>query len=270
VIRACYFFECLRHRLYDGALTRSPDVALMCIEMAIHDFRNKLVTPLFEDIRRTLEVTCHKSGDDNHGSNFVGNAVVLSGIETLAQFLDSSTEEEHRAFREQAKEHYKSIDDYKKKYVTPRYGPTDGSALARTFMRRFFCDSVFQKKEFQVPVDELIWAFRNPHMHAFYPFYERTFDANKICGAVDWLYFSPEKRIGMSIKHLEDDFDRLKEHLYTINGNWFRICPQILFVFFKQAVDKFIADVRNVDDVQKLFLQNYKRLARSYGFSAET
>jgi hypothetical protein len=94
----------------------------MDISKAITDLREKLVNPLFADITRTLEVTCHKSDDDNHGSNFVGNAVVLSGIETLAQFLDPNTEEGQRAFREQAKEHYKNIDNVKKKYCSRSRG----------------------------------------------------------------------------------------------------------------------------------------------------
>jgi len=242
----------------------------MSIEKAITDFREKLVRPLFADITRTLEVTCHKPGDDNHGSNFVGNAAVLSGIETLAQFFDSNTEEEHRAFRKQAKEQYKSIEKEKKKYVTPRYSPSEGSELAKTFMKKYFCDSVFQKKEFgaRIPVHDLIWAFRNPHMHAFYPYYQRTFDTKKVCGAVDWLYRDSVKRIGITINEVESEFDARKQQLYRIEGEWFRICPQILFVFFKQAVEKFIAEVRDIDDVQKQFCQNYKRLAESYGFHA--
>lgn len=240
----------------------------MCIQKAITDFREKLVNPLFADITRTLEVTCHKAGEENHGSNFVGNAAVLSGIETLSQFVDPNTEEELRAFREQAKEHYKSIDDDKKKYVTPRYSPSKGSELAKTYMKKYFCASVFQTKEFGVPLYDLIWAFRNPHMHAFYPYFQRTFNTKKITGAVDWLYLDPDKRIGITIKEVEDNFDARKQQLYRVEGDWVHICPQILFVFFKQAVDKFIAEVLDVADVQKRFCQNYKRLTEFYGFEA--
>lgn len=240
----------------------------MCIERAIKDFREKLLEPLFADITRTLEVTCHKSGDENHGSNFVGNAAVLSGIETLAQFVDPNTEEEHRVFREQAKEHYKSIDNHKKKYVTPRYSPSEGSELAKTFMKEYFCASVFKKKEFGVPLYDLIWTFRNPHMHAFYPYYHRTFNTKKVSRAVDWLYLDPGKRIGITIKQVEENFDARKQQLYRIEDDWFRICPQILFVFFKQAVDKFITEVCNDTDVQKRFCENYRRLAGVYDFVA--
>jgi len=238
----------------------------MCIQKEITDFHEKLVNPLFADITRTLEVTCHKAGDENHGSNFVGNAAVLSGIETLAQFVDPNAEEEQQAFRKQAKEHYESIDDEKKKYLMPRYSASEGSELAETFMKKYFCASVFQKRELGVPLYELIWAFRNPHMHAFYPYYQRTFNTKKISGAVDWLYLDPGKRIGITIMEVEENFDARKQQLYSIEGDWFRICPQILFVFFKRAVDKFIAEVRDIADVQKPFCQNYKRLAESYDF----
>lgn len=238
----------------------------MCIQKAITDFREKLVNPLFADITRTLEVTCHKSGVENHGSNFVGNAAVLSGIETLAQFVDPNTEEEQRAFRKQAKEDYESLDDDKKKYLAPRYRPSEGSELAKTFMKKYFCASVFQKKEFGVPLYELIWAFRNPHLHAFYPYYQKTFNTRKITAAVDWLYLDRDKRIGITLKEVENNFDARKQQLYRIEGDCFRICPQILFVFFKQAVDKFIAEVCDIADVQEAFCQNYKRLAEFYDF----
>jgi len=240
----------------------------MYVQKAITDFREKLVNPLFADITRTLEVTCHKAGDENHGSNFVGNAAVLSGIETLAQFIDQHTEEERRVFTEQAKKHYKSIDDEKKKYVTPRYNPSEGSELVKTFMKKYFCTSVFQKKEFGVPLYDLIWAFRNPQVHAFYPYYQRTFNTKKVSGAVDWLYLDPGRRIGITIRGVEEDFDARKQQLYRVEGDCFRICPQILFVFFKQAVDKFIAAVRDVAAVKETFCKNYKRLAESYDFEA--
>lgn len=238
------------------------------IEKVITDFRGKLVTPLFADITRTLEVTCHKSGEENHGSNFVGNAVVLSGIETLAQFIDPNTEEQHRAFSKMAKERYRSIIDKEtRKYVEPRHNPNQGSKLAMTFMKRYFCASVFRKKEFGVPLYKLIWEFRNPHMHAFYPYYQRTFNTKKFSGAVDWLYLDPDNRIGITIQQVEENFDAHKQKLYCIKVDWFRICPQVLFVFFKQAVNnKFIAEVCNNADVQKGFYENYKRLARCYDF----
>ena len=126
-------------------------VVMMCIQKAITDFREKLVNPLFADITRTLEVTCHKAGEKNHGNNFVGNAVVLSGIETVAQFVDPNTEEERRTFVEQAKEYYKSIDDDKKKYLTRKYSPSEGSELAKSFMKKYFCASVFQRKRIWRP-----------------------------------------------------------------------------------------------------------------------
>jgi len=114
----------------------------------------------------------------------------------------------------------------------------------------------------------IIWAFRNPHLHAFYPYYQRTFNTKKVTGAVDWLYLDPDKRIGITIKEVEDNFDARKHQLYRIEGDWVRICPQILFVFFKRALDKFIAEVLEVLDVQKQFCQNYKRLAGVYRFKA--
>jgi len=74
------------------------------IEKVIADFREKLVDPLFADITRTLEVTCYKEGDENHGSNFIGNAVVLSGIETVAQFIDPTSKEKRQDFEKRSKE----------------------------------------------------------------------------------------------------------------------------------------------------------------------
>jgi len=189
------------------------EVVLMDIPKAITDLREKLVNPLFADITRTLEVTCHKPGDDNHGSNFVGNAVVLSGIETLAQFLDPNTEEEQRTFREQAKEHYKGIDNVKKKYLTPRYSPSDGSELAKTFMKKYFEASVFEKKEFEVPLYDVIWAFRNPHMHAFYPYYQKIFNTKKVSGGIVWLCQDSVNRIGITIEEVENNFDAHKQKL---------------------------------------------------------
>jgi hypothetical protein len=39
----------------------------------IGDFKQKFPDPLLEDITGTLEVTCHNSGEENHGSNFIVN-----------------------------------------------------------------------------------------------------------------------------------------------------------------------------------------------------
>jgi hypothetical protein len=50
-----------------------------------------------------------------------------------------------------------------------------------------------------------------------------------------------------------------KEKLYRIEVDRFRICPHILFVFFRQAVnDKFIAEICKNADVQNRFCENYK------------
>jgi hypothetical protein len=57
----------------------------MQTEFAIGEFTQKVVSPLMADLTRTLEVTYGKTGDQNHGSNFIGNGVVLIGIETIGQ-----------------------------------------------------------------------------------------------------------------------------------------------------------------------------------------
>lgn len=238
------------------------------MKKVIADFNKKLIIPLFEDIRRTLEVTCHNSGNDNHGSNFIGNSIVLLGIETIAQFTDSSTEEDYKSFKKEANECYKSIEEEKQKYCIPKHSPSNGSDLAKSFMKEYFNKNIFQKKEFGVPLYEVVWAFRNEHMHSFYPYYKKTFNENSISGSVSWLYLDSNNRIGITIKELEDNFEQHKSKLYLIKDNNFCICPQILFVFFKQAVDEFIKKVDNSDDIYKKFHQNYKRLAQYYNFKA--
>jgi hypothetical protein len=238
----------------------------MTIETALASFNERLVLPLFADITRTLEVTCHKPGPENHGSNFVGNGAVLSGIETIAQFTDPTSDGERQSFVSDAKVCYATLDSNVKKYVSPRYSPIDGSQLAQSFMRDYFEEPVAQGRAFDVPLRELIWAFRNPHLHAFYPYYQKRFKSRLIAGAVDWMYLDFPKRVGITIEQLEKDFELHKQVLYTVEGDSIRICPQILFVYWKRAVAAFVAAIRRGGDVQTRFLENYRRLASSYGF----
>jgi hypothetical protein len=128
----------------------------MTIETALASFNERLVVPLFADITRTLEVTCHKPGPENHGSNFVGNGAVLSGIETVAQFTDPTSESERESFVSDAKARYASLDANVKKYVSPRYSPIDGSQLAQGFMRDYFGDPIAQGKALDVSISTRI------------------------------------------------------------------------------------------------------------------
>jgi hypothetical protein len=240
--------------------------AAMNIETALTSFNEQLVVPLFADVTRTLEVTCHIPGPKNHGSNFAGNGAVLSAIETVAQFTDPTRESERQSFVSEAKARYASLDGNVKKYVTPRYSPIDGSRLAQNFMRDYFGEPIAQGKALEVPLRELVWAFRNPHLHAFYPYYQKQFNNRLIAGAVDWMYLDFAKRVGITIEQLEKDFEMHKHMLYTIEGDRIRICPQILFVYFKRAVSAFVDAIQGGGDVQGGFLETYRRLAASYGF----
>ena len=74
----------------------------MDINAVLDEFQQKFVAPLTADITRTLEVTCNKSGERNHGSNFIGNTVVLMGIEATSQFINPHSQEELNRFREEA------------------------------------------------------------------------------------------------------------------------------------------------------------------------
>jgi hypothetical protein len=90
--------------------------------------------------------------------------------------------------------------------------------LATDFMKKYFA-SVFRKKEFGVPLYKLIWEFRNPHMHTFYPYYQKTFGTKKVSGGVDWLYQDPpDKRIGITIEKLEENFDAYKRKTLPHRG----------------------------------------------------
>lgn len=235
----------------------------MIIDKRIERIQKRILQPLYADITRTLEVTCYKRGPKNHGSNFVGNAVVLSGIETVAQFTDPDSEEKQREFVEKAKSLHKALTPEQKQYLSWRDRRVPGSELARDFMKKYF-DSVFSKKELGTRVYELVWAFRNPHMHAFYPYYEKRFNNKTICGGVMWLYGNRTKKTGIRIKTLETRFESKKQKLYRIEDEWFLLCPQILFVYFKRAVERFLEEVLAEKSVQCLFLQNYSRLARRY------
>ena len=238
----------------------------MDIDAILNNFQNKLVAPLIADITRTLEVTCHKSGTDNHGSNFIGNTAVLIGIEVTSQFTNPHSQKELDQFREEAKDQYRLLCNEQKKYLTSRHSKADGSQLAEKFMENYFDTLFSEKTSLGVPLYQLVWAFRNHHAHSFYPHYQKTFNDRQISGAVDWLYKNPEQRIGISISELEEAFESHKSNLYRIEGDCFRVCPQILFVFFKLALTGFVNRVRSENETQRQFLENYNRLSDVYGF----
>jgi hypothetical protein len=164
------------------------------------DFQQKFIDPLMADITRTLEVTCHSDGKGNHGSNFIGNTVVLMGIEATSQFIDPHSEEELSQFQDAAKQEYGKLCSDQKKYLSRRYSKTDGSQLAKQFMGKYFGAWFSKRKEFGVPLNELIWAFRNPHTHAFYPHYQqRMSNGKEVSGAVDWAYKDENQKVGITI-----------------------------------------------------------------------
>lgn len=239
----------------------------MDIEALILKFQEKLVIPLTADITRTLEVTCHQSGENNHGSNFVGNAVVLMGIEAVAQFTCPHTSSDDSSFRKTAKEQFSKLSVEQKSYLSPKHSKCEGSQLAKQFMRECFGSWFNERKEFGVPLNELVWAFRNPHAHAFYPYFRRMFNKAEVSGAVDWLYKDVNKS-GITIAEIEENFETLKDKLYRVDGSCFRMCPQILFVFFKQSLDRFVERIRTDKECQTRFLNSYYRLGGVYGFES--
>ncbi len=241
----------------------------MNISTVLNDFQRKFVVPLTADITRTLEVTCHKSGEENSGNNFIGNAVVLIGIEATSQFTNPHSQEELNRFREEAKKQYERLDSEPRQYLSQRHSKTDGSQLANQFMKNYFDAWFSGRTEFGVPLCELVWAFGNPHTHSFYPHYQKRFNDKLISGAVDWLYKNEDQRIGIAISEIEGDFESQQSKLYKIEGNCFRVCPQILFVFFKRALTKFKNRVRSDNETQTQFLENYNRLSGIYGFEVK-
>jgi hypothetical protein len=239
------------------------------INAALDEFQQKLVAPLTADIIRTLEVTCNKSGESNHGSNFIGNTIVLMGIEAISQFINPHSQEELNRFRDEAKKSFECLSSESKQYLSQRHSKTNGSLLAKQFMEKYFGTWFSERKEFGVPLCELVWAFRNPHAHCFYPYYQKKFNDKLISGAVDWLYKNEDQHSGIAISEIEVDFDSHKPRLYRIEGNCFRVCPQILFVFFKRALAEFIDGVRADNQTQTRFLENYNRLSGVYGFEVK-
>jgi hypothetical protein len=136
-------------------------------------------------------------------------------------------------------------------------------------MKKYF-DALFSEQTtLGVPLHELVWAFRNPHAHSFYPPYQKRFNKKLISGAVDWLYKEPVQRIGITISEIEGDFESHKPKLYKIEGNCFRVCPQILFVFFKRALTEFMNRVRSENEAQRQFLENCNRLSGVYDFDVK-
>lgn len=241
----------------------------MDINAVLNDFQRKFVDPLTADITRTLEVTCHKPGEENHGSNFIGNTVVLIGIEATSQFTNPHSQEELNSFREEAKKQYKRLDSEPKEYLSPRHSITDGSQLAKQFMKNYFDAFFSEQTTLGEPLSELVWAFRNSHAHSFYPYYQKKFKDKLISGAVDWLYKKPDQRIGISISEIEGDFESHRSNLCRIEGHYFHVCPQILFVFFKRALTEFMNRVRSENEAQRQFLENYNRLSSDYGFDVK-
>jgi hypothetical protein len=138
-------------------------------------------------------------------------------------------------------------------------------SLERGNMKKYFDEPIATQTEFGTPVRELVWAFRNPHLHAFYPYYQRNTKNGKIHGGVLWMYRDSEKRIGVRIHELESRFDANKHKVYEVNEDWFMVCPQVLFVFFKRAIERFVSDVFRGGAVQSHFLENWSRLSPSYG-----
>jgi hypothetical protein len=139
------------------------------------------------------------------------------GIEATSQFTNPHSEEEVKLFREVAKQQYKTLKSHQKEYLSPRHSKIDGSQLAKQFMKDYFGSWFCGRTEFGAPLDELIWAFRNPHAHTFYPHYQQTMsNGKKISGAVDWAYKS--QLVGITIAEIESRFDSWMAKLYEGQG----------------------------------------------------
>jgi hypothetical protein len=243
----------------------------MNFEIALNRFQERLLNCLIEDIRRTLEVTCgwnemgeEKRGENNHGSNFIGNCEVLIGIETVSQFLNPYTALALKAFEQKARTLNASLTEEQRTYLQPRWTPAEalGSRLAKKFIREYF-DARFKETLAGKPLVEAIWAFRNPHAHQFFPAYQ--FGKKSMNGAVDWLYKDRETKLGISIEEVESKFDYYKTKLIRLEGDYFRVVPHVLFVYFKHALDTYMQTLQNGGEPQDLFLMNYGRLAPRYG-----
>lgn len=128
----------------------------MDINSVLDNFQQKFVAPLMADITRTLEVTCHKSGEENHGSNFIGNTVVLMGIEAASQFTSPHSQEELNHFRDEAKKQFRNLNSEQQNYLSQRYSIVDGSQLAKLFMKKYFGAWFSGREEFGVPLGELV------------------------------------------------------------------------------------------------------------------
>ncbi len=229
----------------------------------IENFDKKLIRVFREDIKRILEVTCYSSGPKNHGSNFIAILAILVSIETLSQFTNEKSEEELRHFKESAKGKYKILDKETRKFLFPRSAPenSSGSHLSLSFIQQYF-DPIFSEKIFkEESLADIIWKYRNPQAHGYYPFI-----SNELRGAVDWLFDPVNERKGVRIDKIKKEFHRYKKYLWQINNGWFRLCPQILFVYFEFAIDKYLEDLRTNEKSKNIFIKNYKRLAKQYCF----
>ena len=240
----------------------------MGIELAIGEFTQKVISPLIADLTRNLEVTYGKTGEQNHGSKFIGNSVVLTGIETIGQFINPKSQAELESFVRDGKAAYKPLAAEQKRFVQARYAPDDalGSVLAKQFIKRFF-HKRFSRKNPALggPLIDVVWAFRNPHSHAFYPYVKRQFGSKEMNGGIMWLYKN-KKKTGISIKQIEANLSKFSRKLYRIKGNYIFVCPQILLVYFKHAIERFKGQIKRDRSVREVFLLNYRRLMPVYQF----
>lgn len=258
------------------------------VEEKIRFIFEKWVPPMCEDLRRTLEVTCHFVGPDNHGSNFAGNLLVLCCIDFLSQFMDPTAKEEREEFEERldnmirvlqnkecksflekqglAQKDQKEIIDLIK-HKKEKSGPRTDTDNAKEFMKKYFSplDERYSK------CADLIWkVFRQGHVHSFLPksIYEiRANDGQEmeIGSGVHWAYayFSERFKVGIRISALEEALavhGREKvlakfeiRHLECMRDEedgsiYFCMCPQILFIDFKKAIGSFERDVRSNKD----------------------
>jgi hypothetical protein len=136
-------------------------------------------------------------------------------------------------------------------------------------MKNYFDARFTSEKAFNTPLSELIWAFRNPHAHAFFPYLGKKLDKREVHGAVDWLYKDSEKMIGITIDEVERRFDEYKGNLYRIEGAFFRLCPQVLFVYFKLAVKTYMANLITDEKSRTIFVMNFQRLSALYRFDGQ-
>ncbi|KKR06258.1 MAG: hypothetical protein UT34_C0001G0298 [candidate division WS6 bacterium GW2011_GWF2_39_15] len=238
----------------------------MEIQNKVATLKLKLIDPMIYDITEILNITANKTGQDNHGVQLMAMISVLVAIETVSQFIISEALE---AFVIEAKSIYKGLSKVQKLYTLPRIIP-QGINSPITFMENYF-EPIFKNTvmgEINLNLAEMIWKFRNSQAHAFYPF---MLEDRSVRGRVNWMYQKPSERKGISIHEIELLNKTTPQAVYGIEEGekgtkWIAVNVQVLFVYFKIALDKYFQAINSDTAVAEVFLRNYQRLKTLYMF----